>query len=158
MKNEKDFEERQKRSQAELISCWKADEVGDQIWIAVCNNSSLPIYSVIINLEFITQTGESFGDQVIYPICVSVVSPGIGYIYLEAQYHGMNRRVGVEMGFKDSIGNNWTRRSDGVLIQIDEPTLAYFHIAIPADWRELLSASSSEKIKADYLQTLNLSK
>jgi hypothetical protein len=148
LKREKESELHQTRSQAELISSWIADEIDFKVWIAVCNNSSLPIYQVIIYLESIFDEGDTYGDKLSNPICVSVVPPGIGYVTAEASYHGMNTRAGIEIGFKDTFGKNWVRRSNGSLQQITESTVRHFDIAMPAGWIGLIPSSEFEKIKA----------
>jgi hypothetical protein len=147
LKREKESELSQTRSQAELISSWIADEIDFKTWIAICNNSSLPIYQAVIHLELILQEGDTYGDKVSNPICVSVVPPGIGYVIADASYHGMNSRAGVEIGFQDSFGNNWIRRPDGSLTQIEESTVRYYDIALPAGWIGLIPSSTFEKIK-----------
>jgi hypothetical protein len=62
IKSEKKQEDRQKRSQAELVSCWRVKENREGSWLAVLNHSHQPIYQVIVSVARLGQLGDSMGE------------------------------------------------------------------------------------------------
>ena len=125
---------REKRNQAEHISCWIIAEgvaqnhhgVRDYVaWVAILNQSPQPVYQVIVSIVAVPESGRGLyrgGPIATDQICISVVSPGQGYTVVPAHYQGMFRRPGVEMAFQDGTGRNWVRTALGELSEIKETT------------------------------------
>lgn len=105
-KNEEKQNDHIKREQAENISCWIETESEGGVWVGVQNHSKQPIYQVIINIVVISQFGQKSSEISAGQACLAVVPPGRGYINIGASHHGMGRRPGVKIAFKDVIGDS----------------------------------------------------
>ena len=138
MKSEKELEFRNRREQAERISSWiiRESQAGSLL-IAILNQSPQPVYQVIVTVVVLGQEGEPRGHAPAGQVCIAVAPPGQGYIMVEADYHGMHRRPGVEIAFRDAAGRNWVRKADGELLEIEKSTVEYYEITLPTGWREL---------------------
>ena len=147
-KREKELEIRKEREQAEHISCWmvrhgqyyvRQDDRRVEIeWVAVLNQSTQPVYQVIINIVRISHDDRGQlqeGTESRVRSCVSVVPPGLGYIELPSPSYGMSHRFGVEIGFKDSAGRSWVRKADGDLLEIEKPPVEYYNVILPTGWQ-----------------------
>jgi len=150
IKRERESETRARRDQAEHISCWVVTETtGDAIslvWVAVLNQSTQPVYQMIVSIYGVGQTGHYVqGDAPASKTTVGVAPPGKGYVGIPAGYAGMFRRPGVEIGFQDGAGNNWVRKPWGELLEIGISTMEYFHIDLPANWKGLYEELPTEK-------------
>jgi hypothetical protein len=144
---EKDQEVRQRRSQAELVSCWRVKENREGSWLGVLNNSPQPIYQVIVSVVRLGQLGDSMGEYAEDgQMCISIAPPGIGYILVNPWGFGMAVRFGVEISFKDAAGRNWLIKPDGELSQIEESPLGYYKIGLPTYWRDLQTILPPDEI------------
>ena len=138
MKSEKELEFRNRRKQAEHISSWiiRESPLGSLL-LAILNQSLQPVYQVIVSVVVLGQEIELRDFAPAGQVCIAVAPPGLGFIKVEAYYHGMFRRPGVEIAFRDTAGRNWIRKADGGILEIEKSTLEYYEIPLPADWREL---------------------
>ncbi len=144
-KREKETENQKKRSQAELISSWivaeTADKEGPSQWIAIQNQSSQPIYQVIVSVVAVPESGKGTyrgGPIQEDQVHIAIAPPGKGYTTIHSQYGGMFRRPGVEIAFQDAAGNSWVRKAMGELLEIEMSTVGYYNIDLPAGWTGLL--------------------
>jgi hypothetical protein len=138
IKSEKELEFHNKRKQAEHISSWVIRESPlGSLLLAILNQSLQPVYQVIVTIMALGQEGEPKGYNLAGQVCIAVAPPGLGYIIVEADYHGMFRRPGVEIAFRDTAGRNWVRKANGGILEIEKSTLEYYGISLPANWREL---------------------
>lgn len=145
IKSEKELEIREKRDQAEHISCWFIKETstkhGDWDWVAILNQSSQPIYNVIVSMVALNQIGENLTTISPHIACIDIMPPGQGYVAIEALRFGHpgHSRAGVEIAFKDIFGNNWIRKPDGeMLSQLEKSTIEYYGIDLPASWQGIV--------------------
>ena len=137
-------------SQAELVSGWIVEQgiakgvregesrERDVAWVAVSNESSQPVYQVVVSLYAISQTGDSLRGEI--PggrACILVVPPGRGYVQVGADYHGMSRLPGIEIGFQDRLSRAWARRPWGELVGLDSPTVHHYLVPLPTGWQAL---------------------
>jgi hypothetical protein len=137
IKNDKETLIRNKREQAEHFSAWISIETPDGLRIAILNNSSHPVYQVIINVAIVGQAGDLSDLVPDAQVCIAVAPPGQGFIVVAANYHGMHRRAGVEIAFRDAAGNNWVRKATGQLLEIDTSTIEYYDVPLPTGWINL---------------------
>jgi hypothetical protein len=137
IKRENELEDLKKRDQADHISCWIVRENLSGVWIAVLNQSPQPIYQVIVSVVVVSQEGENQEDDNSWRVCISAAPPGQGYTVIQASYHGMSRRPGVEIAFKDRMGKNWIRKANGELVEIKESPMRHYDISLPALWNNL---------------------
>jgi hypothetical protein len=150
IKSEKEFETRKKRDQAEHISCWFVKETstkhGVWVWVAILNQSSQPIYNVIVSMVALSQTGENLTTIKPHIACIDIVPPGQGYIGIEALQFGHPglSRAGVEIAFKDIFENNWIRKTNGELVSLENSTIEYYKIDLPTSWQGIAYAIPEE--------------
>lgn len=127
------------REQAEHISSWiaKETESDGQLWIAILNQSSRPVYQVIVSLVMIQGSGphEGIDTPPQDRVCLSVAPPGQVYTSLPADYHGMNRHPGIEIAFKDGAGKNWVRKANGDLEPISTSPVDNYNLDLPLGWQ-----------------------
>lgn len=128
------FIKRHKREQADLVSAWIAKEEDVYAWIAVSNQSNLPVYKVIlstVNIQGKAASGiESPND---HRALLSVAPPGKWYTKLLIQ-RGMSFIPGVELAFMDNKGQYWVRTGDGILRAIHQPSYEYYNLTMPVSW------------------------
>lgn len=137
-KNEAELLRRKKREQAEQISAWISGEDENGVRIEVLNASSQLVYQMVVNVVIVGQEGDLSGGPA-GQACIAVAPPGEGYTVVATDYHGMHRRPGVEFAFRDTAGNNWVRKPDGQLIEIQTSTIRYYNVTLPTSWRTLNS-------------------
>jgi hypothetical protein len=150
IKRDKDVELQKRRAQAELISAWivkedqevvhdesvNAGEPRPRQWVAVLNQSSQPVYQVVVSLVALAPSGQTRGgpasqdDQSL----IALAPPGIGYTAVHALYGGMHRRPGIVIAFRDAAGNNWIRTALGELSELDKPSEVYYKGEFPASF------------------------
>lgn len=137
-KNEREQEIKIIWDQAEHISSWIVLEDMNGLWVAILNALNQPVYNLIVNVVVVDQYGMYCGDAPNGKACVAVAPNGKGFIQISADYHGMFRRPGVEIAFRDSKRRNWIRKTDGDLTEIKETTVEYYKIDLPVYWQQLL--------------------
>lgn len=138
----KEAVDRQKRDQAEHITSWivgESKEVQDnpRAWIAILNQSAMPVYDVVISMVMVQGSGsrEGIGTPQGYRVSLSVVSPGKSFTSVAATYHGMHRHPGIEIAFKDVAGISWVRKANGDLLNIEQSTITYYGLDLPVGWQ-----------------------
>ena len=139
IEREKERDLRRIRSQAEHLSTWIAKEIqaSSQIWIAISNQSTGPVYEVIVSVVMIQGSGPHKGSDTssTEQSCLSVAPPGLSYTSIISHYHGMSRHPGIEIAFKDGAGKSWLRTAHGDLAEIDKPPVEYYELSRPLSWR-----------------------
>lgn len=150
IKSEKEAELLKARIQAEHIAAWEVKVIADKkhidwLWIAVSNQSSQPVYQAIVAVVLISHMGKpSNVDKPQKIICIGIVPPGQGYAAVEYEFGGAFRRIGVEVGFTDSVGRNWLRKADGELSEINTSIAEYYEVDLPANWQGIMSELPEE--------------
>lgn len=131
--------------QAERIAGWIVVESIDEkgmpiIWIAISNQSLQPIYHLVIHGLVISNDGSVpiIKPNPDYQARIAVVPPGVGYVGLHLDYHGMFKRPGFEIAFQDSGNRYWVRKHNAELKQIDESPIDYYNIMMPTGWDSLI--------------------
>jgi len=134
-------------SQADQIAVWIAMqgyniEYGSELWIAVRNQSSQPIYNLVIQCILLGNDGDVFSRRPFpeHQARIDVVPPGEGYIPIRFEPGGMFKRPGVELAFQDAKGINWLRGSKGELTEIDVPPVQYYGVDLPTGWESLYAS------------------
>lgn len=139
IKREKETHVRKMRDQAEHVSSWILKESPDhsKVWIAVSNQSTRPVYQVIVSLVMIQGSGPRDGKDTpsTEQVHLSVAPPGVIYVSIPANYHGMNRHPGIEIAFKDALGKCWVRKGSGDLVEIEKTPVEYYAIDLPTSWQ-----------------------
>lgn len=141
------------RNQAEKITVWFEDnDIHKTIdhkfnvhavprGILIQNNSSLPIYNVII-----TEVGQigagpnPYGELQRIPendyfsrrILFNILPPGLWGQIIDTDGNGMHVVTALEISFTDAKGNNWIRRGNGSLERVMQDTYMLYHIPLPA--------------------------
>lgn len=137
--HERRQKEREKRQeQADHISAWVAKEVDGKAWLAILNQSKDPIYEVVLSVVSFYEADLATGKHTpqAYRDYLSVVPPGgKSYGCVEDDYGGKTFHPAVEIAFKDVSGYFWLRRGDGTLIQISQPPVDYYRVALPVPWQ-----------------------
>ena len=150
IKGEKELETRNRRDQAEYISCWLVKETFDNDnawqWIAIMNQSTQPVYNVVVNAIPLAQSGEKLLGVKSHQVCVNIVPPGQGYTSVDSISlgHPGHGRIGAEIAFQDRSGNNWIRKANGELLEIKQSPMAYFDIDLPTSWISLAAELPSD--------------
>ncbi len=140
---DKEIEYIKEREQANEISCWVENEDysenGYGLGIAVLNQSSQPVYQAIVCVVLFSQGGEkiSLSNTPAQIAPIGVIPPGQGYATLMVAYHGMSRRVGLEIAFSDSFGSKWFRGTTGELHKINQNSSEYYNVNLPIGWGTL---------------------
>ena len=138
-KREYESRSRDMRDQAEHISSWIVKESSDhsKLWIAISNQSTRPVYQVVVSLIMVQGSGPHDGKDTPSTgrVLLSVAPPGVTYTSLTADYHGMSRHPGIEIAFKDAISRSWIRKGNGDLIEAGESPVEYYDISLPNLWR-----------------------
>ena len=138
-RREEETHTRKMRDQAEHVASWIVKESSDHstLWIAVSNQSTRPVYQVIVFLVMIQGSGPREGKDTpsTERVCLSVAPPGVIYVSMPANYHGMHRHPGIELAFKDALGKCWVRKGSGDLGEIERPPVEYYDISLPTSWR-----------------------
>ena len=126
-KNRKD----EQFSQAKNISCWiDADnptgsdnplDKKSETWIALLNDSNLPIYDVIVSVDDILSSEIGVGDDRC-SYC-SVIPSGHYLVLTHPIDHYMNRIFNASISFRDSLGRSWTRSANGELTEVRKKTV-----------------------------------
>lgn len=150
IKSEKESEIHTKRDQAEHVSCWFVKETntkhGDWDWVAILNQSSQPIYNVIISMVALSQNGENLANIKPHIACIDIIPPGQGYVAIEALQFGHpgHSRAGVEIAFTDIFENNWIRKTNGNLVSLESSPIEHYQIDLPASWQGIAQAIPDE--------------
>ena len=130
---------RKTRDQAEHVSSWIVKESSDhsKLWVAISNQSTRPVYQVIVSLVMIQGSGprEGIDTPSTEQVCLSAAPPGVIYVSIPADYHGMSRHPGIEIAFKDATGKCWVRKGSGDLVEIEKLPVEYYDISLPTSWR-----------------------
>ena len=87
------------------------------------NNTSTPVYNVVITIVFIQGAGPRDGKSVPsswrYRYISPILPPEQHSCFIDfAGLYGMHARFGVEIAFTDCLNRNWVRSAQGKLIQI----------------------------------------
>lgn len=139
IKREKETHIRKMRDQAEHVSSWIAKVKDDpaQVWIAVSNQSTRPVYQVVLSLVMIQGNGPREGKEAdaTAHVLLSVAPPGVVFTSVAADYRGMHRHPGIEIAFKDADGKFWIRKADGDLVEINKPPTEYYDVDLPVSWQ-----------------------
>jgi hypothetical protein len=53
---------------------------------------------------------------------------------VDGGWGGMSRRPGVELAFTDRAGVHWVRCADCNLVEIRQPPVEYYDLALPTNW------------------------
>ena len=133
-KNEENLLINKKREQAEQISCWVETNEYDHVWIAVSNQSRLPVYQSIFRWSSIKNEYKETCQVFEYEAFIIMVPPGIGYIDGQTMW---SSNIVIEFAFRDAAGNNWVRKFDGTLTEIQELPLNYYSPNIAVRWHLL---------------------
>ncbi len=104
IKRENELENQRRRSQAELISSWIANGIGmdgfQGQWIAILNQSTQPVYQIIVSVVPIEDLGQHRGEiSRDGQACIDIAPPGRGYVVINAHSLGAHRRLAVEIAF-----------------------------------------------------------
>jgi len=132
-----------RRLQAEQVAAWIAregsDELGSVLWIAVRNQSSQPVYHLVIQGIVLSSDGTPrHNPSPDNQVRIAVAPPGEGYAGLHMDYAGMHRRAGIEMAFQDAANRNWLRKSNGELTELDATPALHYAIPLPTGWDTLM--------------------
>jgi hypothetical protein len=105
----------------------------------LANNSSEPVYSVVVGLVFVQGTGPRTLEAMIDlnhrqynrrgPVTtVSILPGGLYRVWIEGVgwHRILSGRAGVDIAFTDRAGAHWLRRATGQLDELPEPPLEYF--------------------------------
>ena len=140
---EKELTVSKTHDQANRISCWlvkvSKDKFGEWFWVSVSNQSTQPIYNVVVSAVGLRQTGENIDIPAPHRVSIDIVPPGQGYIPIQALQFGHpgHSRVGIEIGFTDILGVTWIRQANGELKMIKTSALEFYDIVLPANWQSL---------------------
>ena len=128
--------QRERRQQAERISGWPGRDITETTTLVLLNRSDEPVYEVIATLVFVqgggARCGEDYRSGNFRPLSViSVLPPGRWRVDVHGNWHGMNRRPGVEVAFIDRAGITWIRRATGALEEVEQPPIDHYGLGRP---------------------------
>lgn len=128
--------------QANNISAW----IGSRkkgCNITLMNNTSTPVYNVVITIVFVQGTGPKDGKSVPsswrYRYISPILPPEQHSCFIDfAGVYGMHARFGVEIAFTDCLNRNWVRSAQGKLIQIKCSPYTYYSLCAPYKLKDLV--------------------
>ena len=128
--------QRERRQQAERISGWPGNETAETTTLILLNRSDEPVYEVVASLVFVqgggARRGEDYRAGNLRPLSViSVLPPGRWRVDVHGNWHGMNRRPGVEVAFLDRAGIAWIRRAAGALEEVNQSPIDHYGLGRP---------------------------
>jgi len=124
----------EQRRQAEVITAWVAQTIGQGILVKVANASNQAAYRLIVSSSDATRQGDRPpGDPETWRAFVSELPPGETDVYV-AWEGGMSARPGVEIAFQDSAGRIWKRDYRGLLEALDDDHVSYYGLSEPLGW------------------------
>lgn len=128
----------EQRSQARLVSGWPEGERLENntptTIIVLANNSEEPVHQIVVSLVLIQGGGPRVGEELHssdYRSILALLPPGKWVVEIHGDWHGMNRRPGIEIAFTDREGHHWIRRANGGLEQISDSAVDYYKIGRP---------------------------
>ncbi|WP_368488453.1 hypothetical protein [Clostridium sp. BJN0013] len=140
------------KSQAQTISAWiKEDQDNqDNNTVALNNLSNEPVYDVVVTVVTIGNSG-SYAENGLqlrkYPneteeqlstnrngVALSILPPGKYKAKMPYISHGMSRKFGVEVAFRDFQNNCWVISGNGHLSQISKDPFKYYDLPSPIDF------------------------
>lgn len=119
--------------------------------VALNNLSNTPVYDVVITVVEIGNSGNHAGkgkdvrdrinnainkDQPFNDngVVLSMIPPGQYKAKMAFISHGMCKKFGVEIAFRDYQSNSWLVSADGHLSQIDEDPFEYYNLPKPMEY------------------------
>jgi hypothetical protein len=110
--------------------------------IDLFNNSTAPVYHVVVSLVLVQGAGPYDGQQLSrlegavdpYQRDLSELPPGHYEVDVSGNWEGMMARAGVEVAFTDAAGLNWLRYANGELRSIAGPAASYYRLQEPRNW------------------------
>lgn len=144
--------EDEEKHQARQISAWLDDMVCEsedsstvRRRVMIRNDSSAPVYKVIITCVGMAGAGPPLegiecGRNYPHRRCISVLPPGLWSTTISTDGNGMGVVLGVEIAFSDSAGRSWARGGEGCLKKLDAPPDNYYQLNYPIPWEDCWSA------------------
>lgn len=138
------------KSQAQTISAWIKEDNEDNSVVALNNLSNEPVYDIVVTVVTIGNSGSyaesglqlrKYSNEIETQlstnrngVALSILPPGKYKANMPHISHGMSRKFGVEIAFRDSQDNCWVISGNGHLSQISKDPFKYYDLPSPIDF------------------------